>query len=115
MADNRTLEQRFGDADSAIDLLQTGWVPKRSDLESAPKLDEWYAVQIAGELALIGTVSGHPDIPDGRTITTSALLAFDMKGRWARTFSRFYALGPQLKIDPALDFADEAEQEGIKP
>jgi hypothetical protein len=115
MTDNRNLEQRFGDAYSAIDLLQSGWIPKRSDLESAPRLDEWCAILIAGELALIGTVRGHPDIPDGRTITTSALLAFDMKGGWARTFSRFYALGPQLKIDPVLDFAGEAEQEDMKP
>ncbi len=40
---------------------------------------------------LIGTVSGHPRLPDG-PIRTSVLLAYDPDRGYARTFSRFYRL-----------------------
>lgn len=44
-------------------------------------------------LALEGVVSGHPGIGDERRTRTSALVAFELTGAWARTISRFYRLG----------------------
>ena len=66
--------------------------PSRSDLATAPVIDLWRpAPRIL--LALAGTVTGHPILRDGRPTITSQLFAYDEAAGWARTWSRYYALG----------------------
>lgn len=62
------------------------------DLEGAPLIDDWVVAGDA-EPCLIGRVTGHPTIRDGRLISTSLLLAISVQEGWARTLSRFYRLG----------------------
>ena len=83
---------------SLVDLerLQAGWVPATADLLNTPLLQHWccYGPGFASQTVLIGAVTAHPLLPDGRRVATSLLLALDIRGlRWARTVSRFYRLG----------------------
>jgi hypothetical protein len=45
---------------------------------------------------LIGLVTGHPLISDGRWVTTSTVLELDRSVGRARTASRWYRLGDEL-------------------
>ncbi|HEX7855337.1 MAG TPA: DUF6634 family protein [Sphingobium sp.] len=62
-------------------------------LRSAPRLKYWVPVQRPEGLRLIGQVSGHPLIKRPM-IMTSPLWFADPEGRWVRTLSRYYRLGP---------------------
>lgn len=74
----------------AAERLRLGDLPGQADLDLAPKLSAWSIQPLAGGLHhLIGTVTGHPTIPDG-PINTSAILVIDPGRRWARTVSRIY-------------------------
>ena len=68
--------------------------PKPEMLATAPRLDKWTTVREQGGLAcaLIGYVTGHP-VLSNRWIGTSALCGLDRDRKWARTNSRWYALG----------------------
>lgn len=60
-----------------------------------PILDDWTPVVLSGimdELALMGTVIGHPRLHDGRTIVTSNVVALHPDRELARTMSRWYRL-----------------------
>jgi len=67
--------------------------PTVADLTSAPTIDEWCPLRSGSHTVVLwGNVSGHPLL--GRdTTTTSPLLAIDVEAGWARTKSRWYALG----------------------
>ena len=66
--------------------------PAPSVLAAAPILDFWQpSVRPTG--ALVGVVTGHPNIVAGHTALTTDLFAIDAEGAWARTWSRFYRLG----------------------
>lgn len=69
--------------------LQDGHVPGSKELDDAPILTDW---GISGD-ALVGLVTGHPRLEDGKLIMTSPLLAIDLDMKWARTVSRYYQLG----------------------
>ncbi|MBT0780845.1 DUF6634 family protein [Paracoccus sp. pheM1] len=67
--------------------------PTVADLTGAPTIDHWRPLRSGSHTVVLwGNVSGHPLL--GRdTTTTSPLLAIDVEARWARTKSRWYALG----------------------
>ncbi|AXI52205.1 MULTISPECIES: DUF6634 family protein [unclassified Sulfitobacter] len=67
--------------------------PSETDLAEAPVLNYWRPhVSRRGAPILWGMVSGHPRLAGG-WITTSQLVAIDANRGWARTASRWYALG----------------------
>ena len=74
-----------------IELIAAGG-PTAGDLDGAPILDQWRPVQRSTS-ALVGIVCGHPTMRDWRPTMTSELFAIDPDMGWARTWSRFYALG----------------------
>lgn len=66
--------------------------PDKYEIERAPVLEAWqYGYR--PEMCLYGKVSGHPDIMDGRLDRTSGLWLISREFGYARTLSRFYALG----------------------
>jgi hypothetical protein len=71
--------------------------PTDADLAGAPIIDLWKPAMRAGN-ALIGMVTGHPIIGDGRVTITSDLFAIDEHAGWARTWSRFYRLGRRVDL-----------------
>ncbi len=75
--------------------------PTADDLAGAPILEEWdYALRPV--LCMDGTVSGHPDIRDGRLAKTSEILVMDHARTVIRTISRWYRLGREnLEYDLA--------------
>lgn len=91
--DGFTHRQRIDEASTLVAAIAGGWRPAPTDLDDAPLIDHWMPVVADDGVALLGKVVRHP-VVDGRGITlTSRLLAIDGHGRWARTISRFYALG----------------------
>jgi len=75
-----------------LDRLAASGRPSPADLAGAPVLSN---VRMGSNPnpGLRGTVIGHPDVPDGDYVETTDLYAVDPEGRWARTWSRWYALG----------------------
>lgn len=83
----------------AADLARIceGTGPTAEELAAAPRLQDW-AIAIGGsDPVLIGRVVGHPILGD-RTIVTSGVWA--LGPAWARTLSRWYALGAPAKAAP---------------
>ena len=83
----------------------------------SPILHDWSPVILSGfsdELALIGTVSGHPRLRDGRTIVTSNLAALHIDRNLARTMSRLYALGDRSNLAKLRGRPDVAIRPGIR-
>jgi hypothetical protein len=72
--------------------IRAGTGPTAGELADAPVLDGW-APSLRLETCLAGEVRAHPLLGDRRLISTSELFAIDPRGMWARTYSRFYALG----------------------
>lgn len=66
-------------------------------LEDAPELDGWVAVESPHGVCLVGTVAGHPLLPDG-IIRTSLLVAISEDQTWARTLNRYYRLKSALDL-----------------
>ncbi|WP_179381125.1 DUF6634 family protein [Jannaschia marina] len=81
----------------AIAAIDAG--PTDADLRDAPILQNWMIDDepVRG-LHLIGCVSGHPTPPEGESIYTSALLALDPAGRWARCLNRWYRLEKAIPL-----------------
>ena len=76
---------------SAVTAADSG--PSENDLAEAPMLTYWRPhVSRHGAPILWGIASGHPRLKGG-WITTSQLVAIDVEQGWARTASRWYALG----------------------
>ncbi|MFC3692652.1 DUF6634 family protein [Chenggangzhangella methanolivorans] len=65
-------------------------------LAAAPLLERWFVDRSLGKPCLVGFVSGHPEIVDGRCVRTSLLLRIAPEAGWARTRNRFYRLGRSL-------------------
>jgi hypothetical protein len=77
---------------SDLDRIRAGTGPTADELAGAPVLDNW-ALTVRLTSCLAGEVRGHPLLGDRRLISTSEIFAIDPRGFWARTYSRFYALG----------------------
>lgn len=75
----------------AADLEAMTMFAPRAELEGAPRLEDWSLVTRSA-MALQGRVIGHP-LLGNRHVVTSELFALDRSAGWARTLSRFYALG----------------------
>lgn len=74
-----------------------GAKPEQIELTRAPTLDLWDVCvtrEPNGErcLVLSGEVRGHPTLPNGRRIETSAVQWLDRKHHWVRTRNRVYVL-----------------------
>lgn len=85
------------DAVDFLDQITATWRPAPADYADAPLLHNWR--QLIIEIVripvpvLIGTVTGHPEFPDGTLVATTRVLAGDENKGWARTTRRFYQLG----------------------
>ncbi|MBI2254764.1 MAG: hypothetical protein HYU58_09110 [Proteobacteria bacterium] len=86
-----TLETLLAD----LKRIAAGEAPTPADLADAPLLVGWN-MSIRSAPCLTGTVVDHP-LLGTREITTSQVWAGDYSARWARTFSRWYALGASSK------------------
>lgn len=73
--------------------IAEGTAPSPDELDFAPVLDEWRFSQ-RSMTSMIGTLVGHPRLPDGPVHTTE-IWAISTSQGWARTLSRYYALGSQ--------------------
>jgi len=72
-------------------VIASGSAPTSADLEAAPIIDGWqYGRRTL--TSLVGTLIGHPVLPDGPVHTTDVWV-IDSKRRWARTLSRYYVMG----------------------
>jgi hypothetical protein len=72
--------------------------PYQADLGGAPVLD-LYRFALCPSPRLVGIVGRHPHLRDQRTIMTSPLCLIDQNAGWARTWSRFYALGRPVDLN----------------
>lgn len=80
-----------------LKAISAGMAPTEANLGEAPTLIRW-AHSVMPMPCLVGYVEDHPQLGDGRLISTSLLWCIDYERRWARTHSRWYALGQS--IDP---------------
>src|SRR3569833_1368816 len=78
---------RRGALEADLQRLAEGWQPDNDTLSVCPLIDAWSTVLYPGttELAMQGTVTGHPEFPDDRVVITSPICAMDFRGRWIRT------------------------------
>lgn len=79
-----------------------------------PMLEDWFPAIVpekTEELALIGTVSGHPRLRDGRPIVTSNVVVLNVDAGLARTMSRWYRLGERSNMSKLRD----RQQVGVRP
>jgi hypothetical protein len=58
-----------------------------------PTLNDWTAISYGADICLEGRVHGHPRLPDGGEIRTSAVSRIAKDRTWAKTRNTFYALG----------------------
>lgn len=80
----------------ADDLERMAMFQPSAELAGAPIVSHWSWTSRKTS-ALAGFVEGHP-ILDSKFIVTSEVFAIDRQRGWARTFSRFYRLGPALPL-----------------
>jgi hypothetical protein len=85
-----------------------GQEPSLLELEGAPLLENWRTAMMQFKrrgdplrmiLVLVGSVAGHPQHADSRTIRTSQLIWLDRNRKWARTWNRVYRLGERASIE----------------
>lgn len=75
-----------------MEAIAAGQHPGREILDDAPLLNGW-TLTLQTEACLTGVVEGHPEIADLRPVVTSGLWVLAPDMGYARTLSRFYALG----------------------
>lgn len=93
--DGRTQGERIEEARRTLRRLSSAWLPGAPELAEAPILEFVEAVPDGPFVSFRGRVFGHPKIPNGRRALTSVVVGYDgRRGRWARTISRWYRLGP---------------------
>lgn len=93
--DERRAGERLHELADELQGLRDGILPRPGDLENAPILNDWQAA-VRSVQVLKGHVYEHPDMADGRQVTTSELFASD-GATWARTMSRWYRLRTPAK------------------
>lgn len=77
-----------------LQLIRTGTGPTPEQLAEAPIIEAW-RLGVRAEPALIGFVSRHPFV-SGNAVTSS-LYVLDPELGYARTLSRFYRLGKEIR------------------
>lgn len=76
----------------ALADIRRGRHPDKAALATFPKIQDWRAIP-RPDPALTGIMFNHPTIADGRTGITTGLWVLAPALGYARTASRFYALG----------------------
>lgn len=86
-----------------LERVARGEHPTEAELRDAPRLTDWSLHLLPLPLPFLsGIVVGHPLIGDGRLCRTSEVMIFDPAAGYARTFSRFYRLGPR-RVGSGID------------
>lgn len=85
-----------------LERLHRGVAPSLADLSSAPRLDRWDVIPRL-DVCLSGEVVRHPRFGSHSCLVTSSLWAFDPDAGWARTLSRYYALGTRAPAEQGRD------------
>jgi len=86
-----------------LEQIRAGHHPGEADLSKAPTIDNWCIAE-RRTIALAGAVTGHPTIPDGRSVCTSDLWIIAPSLGYARTLNRLYALGSRHHLSDRWDF-----------
>lgn len=81
---------------AAVEAVDIG--PSTEDLDTAPYMDHWRMELWGKELRLYGRCEDHPEIDDP-DVTTSPILALDLGEGWARSYTRWYRIGPNHITD----------------
>jgi hypothetical protein len=81
-----------------LEKLAAGWTPDQTTLAAALMIEDWYVdfYPNSSDICIVGTVVGHPRLGDG-IVTTSPIMAIDLRQDWARTHGRVYKLGKRAK------------------
>jgi hypothetical protein len=113
------LRKQIADLHCDLDLLKSGWTPNERTLRNAPIIQYWrFALRTnrarKHHLILQGVVTGHPRFPGIQDVSTSPLVALDVKNHWARTAGRFYRLGVPLEEKLRRSGDDRPSQAGIR-
>ena len=66
-------------------------------LVGQPLLERWAVDRSLGRACLVGYVSGHPLIADGRFMRSSLIRRHAPEAGWALTLNRFYRLGTRME------------------
>lgn len=80
-----------------LEALRAGDAPSPEQLATAPLLSRWQFMLAPDGLCLAGEVFDHPLLGSRPNIRTSRLYVVGPDLAWARTFSRFFRLGPQSR------------------
>jgi hypothetical protein len=88
-----------------------GEEPSSDAMAKASKLNRWAPVISRGRvggyvMTLVGEVSAHPTIADGKVTETREIVWLDRKRRWARTRNRLWLLGEPEGTEIAVDGLD---------
>lgn len=83
--------------------IQAGKHPGEAELSRAPTIENWCIAE-RRVIALAGIVTGHPTIPNGRSVCTSDLWIIAPSLGYARTLNRLYALGSRHRLSERWDF-----------
>ncbi|MDX3808730.1 DUF6634 family protein [Bosea thiooxidans] len=94
---------RLGHLLNDLERIQAERHPTETDLSKAPTLENWCIAE-RRTIALAGVVTGHPTIPNGRTVCTSDLWIVAPSLGYARTLNRLYALGSRHHLSDRWDF-----------
>jgi hypothetical protein len=93
-----------------IESYACGEVPSAPAMMRAARVEQWYVmVRRRGKesvMVIRGEVRGHPEIPDGESIQTSAIVWFDRKNRFVRTGTRLYVLGEPVGREIPIEGID---------
>jgi hypothetical protein len=76
----------------ALEGIRRGRHPGKAALAAFPKITSWRAIS-RPDPCLTGTMFNHPTIADGRQGITTGLWVLAPALGYARTVTRFYALG----------------------
>jgi hypothetical protein len=86
-----------------------GEEPPPLELDCAQLLESWRTTLLTRDsgplpmvLVLVGRVTGHPRLSDGRTVRTSQLIWLDRSLKWARTWNRVYRLGKRANDESII-------------
>lgn len=91
-----------------IESYLRGEQPSQDAMTKAARIDDWAPLISRGlrggyVMTLVGKVSNHPAVADGKVTETSEICWLDRERRWARTRSRLWLLGEPEGSEIAVD------------
>lgn len=118
MVSAATLHAFLHDIDALVSLHSLGLdLRPPGAVIDMPVLDDWFPVIVPSkteELALLGTVTGHPRLRDGRPIITSNVVVLNVDAGLARTLSRWYRLADRSNMARLRDRKEVSVRPGIR-